>query len=254
MPGMMTVVQTVSRLYVLDFGTFRVHEDGRVIGIPGYLIVTRGGRLVLVDTGFPPAYHEDRHAAAAADGLDSFGELVEHGPENTVAAQIALCGVGPDDVTDLVLTHGDIDHVGGAHLLPNARLWIGRAEWELERPLYFPGRRPVEWPRHLPVTLVEGDEDLAPGLTLLATPGHSPGHLSLLVRLERAGPVLLTADAIARPWEIEEQRFNGAVDESLAAQSAARILDLAAREGALVVYGHDPAQWPALQKAPALFD
>jgi N-acyl homoserine lactone hydrolase len=62
--------------------------------------------------------------------------------------------------------------------------------------------------------------------------------------------VLLTGDAISRPEELAEG-FGGAWDEVQARASAERLLALAEREGALVIYGHDPAQWPALPKAPA---
>ena len=47
------------RLYVLDFGLFRVHSNGRKIGICGYLIQTDAGENVLIDSGFPAKYATD---------------------------------------------------------------------------------------------------------------------------------------------------------------------------------------------------
>lgn len=101
--------------------------------------------------------------------------------------------------------------------------------------------------------LIDQDSELCPGVTLLATPGHAPGHLSLLVRLPQTGAVLLTGDAISRPSELQEG-FGGAWDPGLARHHAERLLALAQQEQALVIYGHDPAQWPTLRKAPLFYE
>lgn len=239
-------------LTVLDFGSFRVDEDGRVIPIVGYLVCTIEGRVVLVDTGFPAAYLTDPVAAGAADGLDAFGSLVRIGPESTARGQLALVGLAPSDVTDVVLTHSDIDHVGALGDFASVPIHVGRAERALERPRYFGDARPLAWPE-ADYVLIDGDLEILPGLVTLSTPGHSPGHLSLLVRLPLTGPVLLAGDAISRPAELDSRRNGGAWDEALARSSAQRLLQLAAEEGALLVYGHDPAQWATLRRAPDVY-
>ena len=106
------------------------------------------------------------------------------------------------------------------------------------------------WPVDAEYVLVERDLELVPGLTLLATPGHSPGHLSLLVRLRESGPVLLAGDAISRPEELETGVNGGASDPDAARSSSQRLLALAEEEDALLVYGHDPAQWRGLRRVP----
>ncbi len=237
------------RLYVLDYGLFQVHENGRVIGIPGYLIETGDGDHILVDTGFPPPYLGDPAGAGREDGLDAFGRVLRLEARNRPAAQLALVDLRPEDIGRLVLTHGDIDHVGGLADFPGATIVVGQAERALPRPRYFGDRTPLPWPAGATYRLITRDCTLAPGVALLLTPGHSPGHLSLLVRLPETGPVLLTADAISRPAEMEEG-FGGAWDETRARHSAERLLALAAEEQAMIIYGHDPVQWPTLRKAP----
>jgi N-acyl homoserine lactone hydrolase len=106
----------------------------------------------------------------------------------------------------------------------------------------------MEWPQARYRT-VEGDTELMPGLHLLATPGHSPGHLSLLLHLPVSGWVLLAGDAISRPDEAR-QGFAGSWNPALAAHHAQRIMKLAEEHQAMVIFGHDPQQWPTLRKAP----
>ena len=249
---MMREVDSPTSLTVLDFGSFRVHVDERVIPIPGYLVRTRDSRVVLVDTGFSTRYVIDPQAAAAEDGLDAFGVVERIGPENTPEGQLALVGLRPSDVTDLVLTHSDVDHVGALSGFAGVPIYVGRAERALERPRYFGDARPLPWP-DAHYVLVDGDVEILPGLVALSTPGHSPGHLSLLVRLDQTGPVLLAGDAISRPAELESGHNGGAWDEGLARSSATRLTTLATQENALLVYGHDATQWRTLRRAPDVY-
>ena len=251
----------IRRLYILDYGLFQVHENGRIIGIAGYLIQTHDGGNILVDTGFPAWYVEDPAAASLEDDLGSFGRVLRLDSENLPTGQLATVGLKTSDIHLLVITHGDIDHVGGLAEFQakfgQATIVIGRAERALDRPRYLAevsagDRRPIAWPAGANYQLVDGDEELCPGVALLSTPGHSPGHLSLLLRLPHTGVVLLTADAIARPAEFEEG-FGGAWDEEQARASAERLMAIADREKAMIIYGHDPEQWKTLPKAPEYY-
>ena len=118
---------------------------------------------------------------------------------------------------------------------------MSRAEREAGPPRYFGDVRPLEWPAAARYRLVDGDEELAPGVGLLSTPGHSPGHLSLSCGLRETGDVVLACDAISREAELASGINGGASDASAARRSAERLSTwLAAR--ALLVYGHDPVQ------------
>ena len=111
---------SVARLTVLDFGLFDVGPGRRIIGIPGFLIETRSGARILVDTGFPPSYATDPEGTAARDGLPRFGRLVDYSARQTAEGQLALLDLAPRDIALTILTHGHIDHVGSLPLFAHA--------------------------------------------------------------------------------------------------------------------------------------
>ena len=118
-------------------------------------------------------------------------------PADEVAAALASRGATPGDVRWVVLSHLHVDHVGGVVAYPNAEVIVSRAEWA--RAAGFRGRLrgyvPHLWPPGREPTLVEptppplgpfpGSHDVADDGTLLVlpTPGHTPGHVALLVAL-----------------------------------------------------------------------
>ena len=108
---------------------------------------------------------------------------------NPVARELRAAGRSPYEVTDILLTHYDIDHTGAAaewQRRTGARTWIGAADAAILTgavpPPATPFRQfmsmftPVELPGKL--QLIEGDTELWPGLIALHTPGHTPGHHS----------------------------------------------------------------------------
>ncbi|WP_309667681.1 N-acyl homoserine lactonase family protein [Tabrizicola sp.] len=238
----------VVRLYVLDLGLFEVRGGERVIGIPGFLVQTDRGANLLIDTGFPPSYATDS-GIAARDGLPGFGRLIDFSARQTAVGQLALLGLRPEDIDLVVLSHGHIDHVGSLPLF-RCPVLMTRTERADPRPSYFGKARPMVWPETV-YHLIDDDTDLCAGLTLIPTPGHTPGHLSVRVALPETGPVILAIDAINRASEPAEG-FADAADPVAAQASAARLFGLAA-DGGLLIFGHDPAQWPGLRKAPAFF-
>ena len=235
---------TVKTVTLLDFGTFNVGPGKRIIGIPGYLIQTDHGANILIDTGFPPAY-ADGPEAALNDNLATFGHLINFTHSNTAQGQLALLKLAPKDIDLLILTHSHIDHIGSVPLFtcPIALTATERAE---PHPLYFGTARPLNWPPN-EYHLITADTQICHGFALIPTPGHTPGHLSVLITKPAA--ILLTADAINRASEPAEG-FPDATDPVTAAQSADRLYALARQHNAVMIYGHEPTQWLTLPKAP----
>ena len=238
-------------LAVLDYGLFKVHSNGRIIGICGFLIRTDAGEAILIDTGFPEKYATDTEAAVQEDRLFEFGEVLHCDPENLPQSQLAKLGVEPTDITLQICTHTHIDHIGALGAFPASPILISAAERALPRPLYWGDVQPLEWPDQ-DYLEVESDVEIGPGLTILAAPGHAPGQIAVMVDLP-SGAFLLTSDAISRPEEINE-KFAGSWDEDAAIASADRLMRLASMRNAFVIYGHCPKQWPELRKAPEVYN
>lgn len=236
------------RLTILDFGLFEVRGGERVIGIPGYLMETDRGDRILLDTGFPPTYATDP-GIAAQDGLPTFGRLLDYGPHQTAAGALAALGLDPRDVDLVILSHGHIDHVGSLPLFVHAPIVMTARERADPKPRYYGSARPMDWPE-ASYRLIHADTPVCEGLTLIPTPGHTPGHLSVLLDLPETGRVILAADAINRASEPAEG-FTDAADPAAAKASAGRLLALS--PDALLIYGHEPSQWPSLRKAPVCY-
>lgn len=236
------------RLTILDLGLFEVRGGERVIGIPAYLLETARGHRILFDTGFPPAYATDP-GIGDRDGLPAFGRLIDFGPRQTAVGALASLGLAPGDIDLVILSHGHIDHVGSLAEFAHAPIVMTRRERADSSPSYFGSARPIDWPKARYV-LIDQDTPVCEGMLLVSTPGHTPGHLSAILDLPDTGRVVLAADAINRASEPAEG-FGDAEDPTAAATSAKRLIALAA--GGLLVYGHDPAQWPDLRKAPAAY-
>jgi N-acyl homoserine lactone hydrolase len=239
----------LARLYILDLGLFEVRGGERVIGIPGFLMQTDKGANILFDTGFPPDYLTDPDRPSR-DGLPRFGRLFDFNPDKTATGALARLGLAPADIDLVVLSHSHIDHVGSLPLFTHAPIVMTTRERAEPKPLYFGQARPMDWPKAA-YHLIDTDAPVCDGLTLILTPGHTPGHLSAIVTLPDGQRLILAADAINRASEPDEG-YADAADPVTARASADRLLALGGQDATLI-YGHEPSQWPGLPKAPTRY-
>lgn len=214
-----------------------------------YLIETTDG-LFLVDTGMPDSCIADPNGMFA--GTEDGGLIVPEMSEADRADQVlALAGYQPDDLNGIISTHWHFDHAGGNTLFPDTEIIVQRAEYDIamEQGAYPAVCRSP----HLNYRIIEGDTELVPGVSLIHTPGHTPGHQSVLVRTRKSGNILLTIDAVYVRANYEEGVPFAVKDEKEAAKSIARLKEIAAAEQAAVFFGHDLEQGKEWRKYPQFY-
>ena len=205
-------------------------------------LIRHGDQVMIWDTGFP---------AALKGGEQDMGQLVAR-LDRTIAEQLAQVKLTPADVDVVGISHMHGDHTGQAREFPQARLVIGKADFEqtagAEDP-FGPWRGEGK-----PVTLATGDVDVFGDGSVMALhlPGHTPNHLALLVNLA-SGPVLLSGD-LYHATDAREKRgvppFN--TDRAQTIASMDKFEAVAKDKGAKVIIQHEPkdiAKLPAFPQA-----
>ena len=168
---------------------------------------------------------------------------------------MAAHGLGPEDLTAAAVSHLHVDHSGGLPHLAAAGVEVAIQGVELEFGRERAGA--AEFYRHEDYMLdelcwreLDGDAEIAPGIEAVATPGHTPGHMSYRVRMAESGSWLFAVDAIDLQRGIDEDIPIGwsadPADAPLRRASHDRLVGLAREEGARLVAGHCPVTWPPL--------
>lgn len=255
------------RVHVLDCGRMeRIPADELLAAVPDrpayidlvnrcFLVEHPKGRL-LWDTGFSGSFAYTLRAWAFAAGT-FWRSGIERGAP--LPEQLAERGLGVDDVDYLALSHVHFDHAGGANAFAGSVWLVQQAErdWafaggEVERPHVDPALyADLEDARTI---RLEGDHDVFGdgSVVILSTPGHTPGHQSLLLELPRRGPVVLSGDLFHNRLNREHRAppsFN--VDAEQTRRSMERVEEIVKRRGAELWIQHDPSSGPP---APALVE
>jgi N-acyl homoserine lactone hydrolase len=231
---------TRSGLFYGDFSAQRVQ-----IPLTCYLIRTSDA-TVLFDTGLSPR---------AVPGLLRSDPMARFTEADLLVNRLDALGLAPTDVDVVVLSHLHYDHAGGAELFTKAELVVQRDEYAAAHypppalaSFYY--RKNFELPGYR-WRLLDGDTELAPGLTVLRSDGHTPGHQSLLVQLPGTGAIILAGDACYWQEHLTSERVPGVVwHPGAALHSIKRLKTLARLLGGQVFPAHDPHFWRSVKQAP----
>ena len=247
----------VEKLYVLNCGegtagdisrwTPGLNEGKTMDFVDTCYLVKHAKGWFLWDTGIADS------VAAMPNGLvPADPKAVTWRRPKTLQAQIEQLGLKPDDVKAMAVSHTHPDHTGNVELFPQSVLYVQKAEYD------WPGANntPRFRPSH-PVELLTGDKDVFGdgSVTILSTPGHTPGHQSLLVKLPKTGAVVLSGDAVHFRDNWDNRRVPSMnVDKDQTTASMQKIADTLAREKAQLWINHDKAQRDSQKLAPAFYD
>jgi N-acyl homoserine lactone hydrolase len=207
-------------------------------------LVKHGKDYLVWDTGNP-----------AAGG----GAPAPTAPKSSLVEQLAQLHLKPEQITFVAISHYHGDHIGQVASFPQATLLIGKGDWEaLNDPKPNPAVKPANFAHWISgggkVEPVSGDKDVFGdgSVIMLTTPGHTPGHHSLLVKLKEKGNVLITGDLSHFQENYDSNgvpTFNTSRAESLA--SLDRFKQLAANLHATVIIQHDARDIDKLPPFPA---
>ena len=250
------------RLYVFDCGSLNITDTSpyqlkaeelasRYMSVPCFLVAHPKGTMIwdagaVPDSAFKPGAPATLRTATSV---------------RTLAAQLADIGYAPADITYQAFSHFHWDHVGNANVFASAT-WLVR---KLERDIMFadppsPRTEPANYSalkNSKTVIITKADHDVFGDGTVVikSTPGHSPDHQVLFLKLAKTGQVVLSGDLYHYP---EERKLNRVpTTEFNAAQtiaSRAAVEAFLKKTGAQLWIQHDFTANARLKKAPAFYD
>ena len=208
------------------------------------IVINTGPKLIVVDTGWGPVMHDKTKGR--------IGQL---------PANLAAAGIDPKSVDTVIISHMHLDHVGGLRsadgglAFPNAEVLVPAPDWaywmndtEMNKlpegytKSVYPGIRKVFAGLENKVTQYEWGKEIVPGITSVATPGHTPGHTSFVLASGSA-KILVQSDVTNIPhlflrhptWQVMYD-----VDPLKAAETRKKFYDMAAADKFLIQGFHFP--------------
>jgi len=255
-------IVTSPRLYVLDCGTLvnnkpedyglkREEVKDTNMAVTCYLVIHPKGML-LFDTGL-----NDRLVGRPLyeNVVDGYGQI----KFNTLRGQLADIGVTSAKIDYLVTSHYHWDHVGNAGDFAGSTWLVYKRDRDQ---MFGKEARAYAWfgqyaaLEHSKTTIVTGDHDVFGDGTVvvIATPGHTEGHCSLLVRLRNSGPIVLSGDLYHYQEERDLKRMPQEETTAGTVESRQKVEELLRRTGAQLWVGHSMEFFRAVRKSPAWYD
>jgi N-acyl homoserine lactone hydrolase len=203
----------IEKLWILDTGRVLLDQSiltgglgfGQKVEAPVWCALAQTSEgYVMIDTGLHP------EAIADPDGVWGARAKVvvpTMKPENDVRELLKRIGAAPDEIRYVVTTHMHWDHTGANKFINKATYVVQKSEYAFA---YYPETRigASYMKNHFDFDhtykLIEGDFELAPGILLLYTPGHTPGHQSALLRMADGREFLIAGDAVYTAENLEK--------------------------------------------------
>ncbi len=253
-------------LFVLGYVTALANDKEKVtqwhpIPIQGVLLIMDDGTKVLYDCGV----HREAmngHLRESTCLLSPF----DSPEENSVTSQLKLCGVTPEEIDTLIISHMHIDHIGELGLFTKCPEVIA-SEKEFMHAL-----RMVHWTTNVdnqgfynkeevdtPIEeyhLINGDYDFCENVQILSLPGHSDDILGLKVEMPNSGKWVFMSDAayLLENYGPPAKLSLGFSDSVAYFKSIEKVRLIEKNEGAKVIVGHDIDQFNSLKHAPDYYD
>ncbi len=209
---------------------------------------------ILWDTGVP----RDWEQRWAPTGFQDFFPVIDdpEGDSGFLDASLSQMGLTPDDIDVLVLSHLHFDHAANAKMFNPAKTKILTSQAELDGVAQitgdFQGAHLVSDFEGLEIGGIAGDDEIVPGVSVIQTPGHTWGTMSLRVDLPNEGTKIFTSDAVY----LEESYGPPAIGAAIVwnnlewLASVEKLRRIEQETGAQMIFGHDEKQKKTLKFGP----
>lgn len=208
------------------------------IDVYAYLVLTTSSDVALIDTG-------------VGEG-NAYIDTTFEPARTSIVDELARFGVAPSDVGFVVNSHLHFDHCGNNRLFSHASVFIQKTELETARDpaVRYTVNRWFDYPAAR-IIETEGDMEIIRGVRLLASPGHTPGHQSVLItdssgRILVAAQAAFTVDEYHRGGDPNEQAHEGFAD-----RYRESIVRLKAVGAPIVYFSHDASTASAVETTAA---
>lgn len=242
------------KVYILDSGSLVIdrsqvlwHIDvGTPVRFPVYgVLIEHPDGLFLYDTGFD-LDHVNR--------VLPFEQPIQT-PEQSLTEQLRLCGFEAEQVSFVVNSHFHFDHVGGNRFLTSATTLVSKEELrhaKVPEPFEHLGYSDLtfDYPG-VKYEKVNGDIEIADGIWLFETPGHTAGHYSMLVEMDDGPAMLFAGDAAYTHENLNREIIAGFhLDPTASIQSIKRLKHLAKERDAQIYPSHEMEPFQSWKRAP----
>jgi glyoxylase-like metal-dependent hydrolase (beta-lactamase superfamily II) len=252
------------KMHVLSGGRLRMKKNvyvpvagkDELVDLPVMCFLLRHAQgNVLFDTGCHPSIAETPEERWG--GMAKF-MVPLHGRGENVVDELGTLGIRPEDIDVVVNSHLHTDHCGCNAFFTRAT-FIAHADEVATAKAPDAGKKgyvAADWDLPMQLDPITAQRDVFGDgrIVLVPVPGHTPGSTGALVALDKSGAFFLASDAVALGEILEhdyQARNNWNQEQAL--QSMAEIRRIRA-QGATVIYGHDLAQWDALQKGAQAYE
>lgn len=228
----------------------RNRGHGELIKAPilAYLIETKNGRI-LFDVGcdYQKIQQDDQRKQYYENETFPFGPP-EISEEERLPNRLEVLGLQPEDIDLVFCSHLHFDHAGGLCEFCHAEVHVHAKELQAAKEpaddAYFASdfELPLNW------KIQTGEYDLVSGVSAIETPGHTAGHMSMLIEMPKGSPILLAGDAADLSENIEEEIAPGLCwqgNEQLAIESIQKLKYLSQKNEANLWPNHD---WEFFQR------
>lgn len=254
--------ESLIRLYKLDCGQIKILDANILDTTDSYsggitlksscFVIKRGSQYLLWEAGFNP------DAIKGARDTHMFQPSITE----TIAQSLEKIGLNQKDITQIAISNMHFDNIGQANMFDHATLYMGEHDYfflfnQMVTPQGYHPEFINEWADGKDVVLVTGQTDIYGDGTaiLIPTPGHTEGHLSLLVNLKNSGSYLLAGDL----WHTQENYETGRIpdfsrDIETNRKTMQRVKSWAAKNNVKVIIQHDAGHFKKLPDLPKYLD